>query len=225
MNRLRLAALIFDMDGLVLDTETTYFAAWRRAAADIGCELTEQFCAGLSGCSGEIVRQRLQDYCGAEFDVAAFQQLSGVYWTRHVERHGIAVKPGFRAALAAADRCGLNYALATNSRRANAERCLQAAGLQQVFSVIVTADNAMQPKPAPDLFLRTAEALACPIADCLVLEDSPVGVRAAKAAGARCIMVPSAAATEPEAAELADLVLTDLYQVADLISAQGPLPL
>nr|WP_157199364.1 HAD family phosphatase [Methylomonas koyamae] len=152
MNRLRLAALIFDMDGLVLDTETTYFAAWRRAAADIGCELTEQFCAGLSGCSGEIVRQRLQDYCGAEFDVAAFQQLSGVYWTRHVERHGIAVKPGFRAALAAADRRGLNYALATNSRRANAERCLQAAGLQQVFSVIVTADNAMQPKPRRTCF-------------------------------------------------------------------------
>ncbi|MCQ8183570.1 HAD family phosphatase [Methylomonas sp. SURF-1] len=224
MNTLQVAALIFDMDGLVLDTETTYFAAWRQAAAELGCELPEQFCASLSGCSGEMVRQRLQDYFGAGFDVAAFQQLSGLYWTQHVERYGIDVKPGFRAALAAADRRGWSYALATNSRRANAERCLRAAGLQQVFSVIAAADNSMRAKPAPDLFLCAAEALACPIADCLVLEDSPVGVRAAKAAGARCIMVPSAA-VEPETAGLADLVLADLYQVADLISAPGRLPL
>lgn len=225
MTSWRLAGLIFDLDGLVLDTETTYFAAWRQAAADIGCELSDQFCASLSGCSGDVVRQRLQEYGGSGFDIGEFQSLSSHYWVEHVERHGIAVKPGFQAALAAAEQRGLTYALATNSRRANAERCLQAAGLQQVFSVIVAADNAIRAKPAPDLFLCAAEALGCPIAECLVLEDSLVGVRAAKAAGARCIMVPSATAVEAEAAGLADLVLSDLYQVADLISAPGRLPL
>ncbi|WP_445370856.1 HAD family hydrolase [Methylomonas sp. HW2-6] len=225
MTSWRLAGLIFDLDGLVLDTETTYFAAWRRAAADMGCELSEQFCTSLSGCSGDVVRQRLQDYGGSGFDIGEFQSLSSRYWVEHVERHGIAVKPGFWAVLAAANRCGLSYALATNSRRTNAERCLQAAGLQQVFTVMVTADTVMRAKPAPDLFLRAADALACPITDCLVLEDSPVGVRAAKAAGARCIMVPSTAAAAPEAVGLADRVMADLYQVADLLSAQGSLPL
>ncbi len=218
-------AVIFDLDGLVLDTESTYFQAWQSAAAEIGFELDQAFCNSLSGHSGHGVRQRLQTHYGPAFDTVAFQRLSGVYWHAHVRQHGIAVKTGFFALLAVLRDKGLAYALATNSRLSDARHCLAFAGLHEVFSCIVAGDDVVNAKPAPDIFLRAATDLAYPISRCLVLEDSAIGVRAAKAAGATCILVPSLRPVDSTAAEQADYIMDDLQQVADFISALPPHPL
>jgi len=221
----RWRAIIFDMDGLVLDSEPTYVKAWQAAADELGFAMPTEFWDGLSGCSGMTVTRRLQEQSGIRFNLEKFQQLSSVYWLAHVQHHGIAVKPGFFAVLDVLTEYGLPFCLATNSPLAAAQQCLAWAGLSDVFSYIVAGDMVAAAKPAPDIFLRAAAELAQPVEDCLVLEDSPTGVRAALAAGTPCVFVPSFHPADAWAVEHADFLMEDLHQVADFISARQHHPL
>lgn len=219
MTVLRVKAVIFDLDGLVLDSETTYVSAWRRAAAEMGYKLGDAFCRSLSGLHGASVERRLQDHFGGDFDVGRFHRLSGEFWTLHVQQHGIPVKKGFFTVLNVVERLKLPFCLATNSRRREAEWCLELAGLQQVFQQIITRDDVEHGKPAPDLVIAAAKMLGNETGDCLVLEDSPVGVAAAVAADAPCVYVPSVYPLDEQAAASAVAVLDDLDQAARFILA------
>lgn len=221
----RFRAVVFDLDGLVLDSEATYFAAWRQAAAMMGCHFDEAFCAGLSGLHDGAVSERLRAYCGADFDLGEFGHLSRDAWHRHVQQHGIAVKSGFSRLLAVIQQLALPFCLATNSRGSDAEFCLAAAGLSGIFSIMVSRDDVDVGKPAPDIFLKAASALGLAASECLVLEDSPVGVAAAYAAGSPCIYVPSIRPVDPAAVAKAHGLADDLGLIADLISAEFIHPL
>ncbi|MDD4915603.1 MAG: HAD family phosphatase [Methylococcales bacterium] len=213
-------ALIFDMDGLVLDSETTYFAAWRQAATDMGYRLDDEFLASVSGLPGDRVMAGLSRRYGEGFDLAAFGPLSQHAWLNHVRRRGIPVKPGFFSLLKRIGDLRLPYCLATNSRRADALYCLRLAGLEDVFQAMVCGDDVgpNQSKPAPDIFLKAAALLETDIADCLVLEDSASGVLAAVAAGAPCLFIPSVQPADSRVAGMAWRVLDNLEQVCGLIS-------
>jgi HAD superfamily hydrolase (TIGR01509 family) len=217
--------LIFDMDGLVLDSEPTYVQAWRLAADELGITMPSEFWDGLSGCSGKTVVQGLREQCGLGFNLEKFQQLSSIYWLANVQQHGIAVKPGFFALLDVLAQRGLSFCLATNSPLAAAQQCLALAGLTDIFPCIVAGDMVAAAKPAPDIFLRASAELAQSIQDCLVLEDSPIGIRAAIAAGAPCVFVPSLHPADAWAVEHADFLMNDLQEVADFISARQNHPL
>lgn len=212
-------AVIFDLDGLVLDSESTYFIAWRKAAETMGCRLDDDFCASLSGLHGHSVYQRLQAHCGIAFDIARFGQLSRGFWLDYVERHAIPVKAGFFHLRDLLIELNVPFALATNSRRADAAFALACAGLADAFDIMLTRDDVSQGKPAPDVFLRAAAALSQPAEACLVLEDSPVGINAAVAAGSPCIFIPSIFPADAEASAIANAVCGNLEQVADLVSA------
>lgn len=225
MRTLDFQAVIFDLDGLVLDSEAGYFLAWQQAGEALGQSLSGAFCAGLSGASGPAIREALLNQCGDDFDLERFAHLSNDYWRRHIQRYGIAVKPGFAGLLQVLESLDLPFCLATNSRRHNALECLAAAGLDKVFSTIISRDEVSQGKPAPDIFLKAAAGLQQDASACLVLEDSPIGIAAACAAGAPCIYVPSVLPAQQQAATQAHAVFADLQQVADFISAcfQHPL--
>lgn len=219
MRDLPFRAVILDMDGLVLDTEAGYFSAWRRAACDMGFDLPEALCLSLSGCHGRQIRQSLLDYFGGAFDLELFLRVSGDIWRAQVAEQGIAVKPGFFSLMQCLNELALPFALATNSRRQDAEQCLAHAGLDGVFECMLTRDDVERPKPAPDLFLAAAGRLGLNSRDCLVLEDSPIGVAAAAAAECPCILVPSVLPADQGAAGMARQVYDDLQQAADFISA------
>ena len=213
------------MDGLVLDSESGYFSAWQQAAKEMGFTLSPNFCESLSGQHGHIITQRLFDYCGTNFDIERFYRLSGELWRDMVQRHGIPVKSGFYELLEFIRAQDMPYALATNSRKTDAEQCLNWAGLDGVFPTMVCRDDVSNPKPAPDIFIKSAEALGLARSDCLVLEDSPVGIAAAVAAACPCIFVPSLLPADPMAARQANWLMQDLAQVADFISARFNDPL
>ena len=220
----QIRAVIFDLDGLVIDSESGYCQAWQQAAAAMGFELDDEFCGQLSGESGAVVINKIANYCGADFDYPMFTELSGQCWQQLVQQQGIAVKTGFRPLLDALQTLGLPYGLATNSHRNNAEYCLQLAGLSGVFEIIVSRDDVSQPKPSPEVFQTAAAQLGLAVERCLVLEDSALGLAAALAAGTPCILVPSGAISAPLAAQACQ-VMTDLQQVADFIQAQVTHPL
>lgn len=213
------AALIFDMDGLVLDTESTYIIAWQRAASAMGYDFSKDFCRSLSGLHYQDIELKLLEYCGTEFNLQIFNRLSGDCWRDHVNAHGIKIKPGFSGLLKLLNRQKIPYCLATNSRTLNTLECLELAGIKDIFSIIVTRDHVQCGKPEPDVFLTAAELLRVDIKRCLVLEDSHAGIVAASRAGAVSVFIPSIAQIDPRTVELCDWMVDDLAQLTDAIRA------
>jgi len=212
------SAVIFDMDGLVLDTESTYFIAWQQAAKAMGYEFSDDFCLSLSGLHYNDIEPKLIEYCGAEFNLQAFNRLSGDCWRDHVDVYGIRIKHGFSELLELLIRQKIPYCLATNSRAANALECLELAGIKDVFSIIIARDHVQHGKPEPDVFFKAAEVLQVDISRCLVLEDSHAGIAAASRAGAVSVFIPSIAQADPLTVELCDLMVSDLAQLTNALS-------
>jgi len=212
-----IGAVIFDMDGLVLDTEKTYRAAWREAGRAMHHDFPEPFLDALSGLSMEAVLGMIAVFCGPGFDPGEFTRLSAACWRDHVAAHGIEVKPGFYQLRDYLDRQHIPFCLATNSASGNAEECLRLAGLDGVFTTMIARDHVERGKPAPDVFLQAAARLGVAIERCLVLEDSPVGIDAAAGAGAVPVMAPSALPVDAETLARCRLVLNDLAELLDVM--------
>lgn len=212
------SAIIFDMDGLVLDTETTYISAWQKASAEMGHQLTNDFCLSVSGLHFQDVEQRLLDFCGENFDLKLFSKLSGNYWRQTVSQQGIMVKKGFFNLVKILKVQNIAFCLATNSNKKNTLACLKFAKLNGLFSTVITRDDVKQGKPAPDIFFLAAEALNVKIAQCLVLEDSKTGIQAANNAGATSVFIPSVFPVERLTVDLADYFFNDLDELAHIIN-------
>lgn len=213
------SAVIFDMDGLVLNTETGYIAAWRQAAEAMGYDLSEEACRSLSGLHYVELERKLITLYGIGFNLTEFNRTAGRFWHEHVNTQGIKVKHGFRELLAILAQQKMPFCLATNSLEANARKCLELAGLKDIFSTIITRDHVQHGKPEPDIFLKAAELLQVGIRRCMVIEDSHAGIEGAFRAGAFSVFIPSVFPVNPLTIELCDLKMNDLAQLADAIRA------
>jgi len=218
MNKLPgFSAIIFDMDGLVLDTERTYCIAWQKAASEMGLNFSEAFCLSMSGLHAHDVEKKLINKCGVNFDLTQFSQLSGQKWREYVNQFGVPVKKGFFVLLDVVRANNIPFCLATNSAKSNALECLQLANLNDIFPIIVTRDDVKQGKPAADIFLFAANALMRPISQCLVVEDSTTGVQAAVNAQAPSVFIPSVFPYDGVISKQANLLLNDLDELAQII--------
>ena len=212
------SAIIFDMDGLVLDTESTYCTAWQKASADMGQPFTPAFCLSMSGLHSHDIEKKLIDFCPSVFDLNHFFNLSSRYWRNSVYQHGIPIKKGFFNLLSTIQANNVDFCLATNSRKINALECLALAGLKQTFSPIITRDDVHQGKPAADIFLKAAQLMNKPSNQCIVIEDSLTGIQAAVNAKMSSIYIPSVLPADCTATALADLLLSDLDEVVTLFT-------
>ena len=185
------AAVVFDMDGLMLDTEIIYQRAWTRAGRALGYDYDDAFY--LHTCVGRTVESceaALSGRFGQDFPLAEFRQLWQQLWREEVERDGIPLKPGLLDLLAFLDWHRLPYAVATSSDAAYTDFTLAAAGIRDRFDCIVTGDQIEGSKPAPDIYLEAARRLGVNPTACVALEDSEAGVQAAAAAGMRVLLIP-----------------------------------
>ncbi len=183
-------AVILDLDGLILDTESTYWRAWQDAAGQLGFDLQAGLLRQLSGQSIDQVARILTSHFGGRFDFGQFHRLSSRLWHEWVTTHGIEILPGYDSLMEVLRRLEIPYLLATNSQCAYAENCLRLAGIADHFPQIVSRDDVGQGKPAPDIYLRAAETLSLPPRLCLAIEDSHPGILSASRAGAVPIWIP-----------------------------------
>lgn len=211
------SAVIFDMDGLVLDTESTYMIAWQQAAKAMGYDLPRDFCVSLSGLHYQDVELKLIEFFGVSFNLQIFSRLSGGCWREYVNVHGIAIKHGFNEILSLLIQRKIPYCLATNSGAENALECLELAGIKNVFTTLITRDDVLHGKPEPDIFLKAARVLQADICRCLVLEDSYAGIVAASRAGAVSVFIPSIVPIDPLTVELCDLMVSDLAKLTHVL--------
>jgi HAD superfamily hydrolase (TIGR01509 family) len=183
-----LAAVLFDNDGLTLDTET----AWTRAEAALFARYGQTFTMDhkreLLGTAPAVSAAKLERMLGQPGAT-----LSDELYALAIEEVGKTAEPmpGAVALLAALAQAGVPVGLVSNARRQFVEPALRAAGLHDAFAVVVTVDDVARPKPAPDAYLAAAVALGAEPAACAVLEDSPTGLAAGRAAGALTIGIPS----------------------------------
>lgn len=204
------SAVIFDMDGVLIDSEPIFRLAAQRAGAELGRVLTDQFYADLIGLPGPQIEAALRQTFGAEFEMDAFRVHFERNFREHVETFGIAQKPGVAMLLEELALRATPIAVATSTRSGAAELSLRSAGLIEHFAVIVTGDQVTAGKPAPDIFLRAAARLNIPPPHCIAIEDSEVGVRAAAGAGMHTIMVPDLKPPSAEIRALAHVVLPSM---------------
>jgi HAD superfamily hydrolase (TIGR01509 family) len=182
-------AVIFDMDGLLVDTERVYFDALLKACVSVGHEMTEAFAHSMIGVPGQECVAMIEAHFGSAFPMDAF----GAEYDRLVAARlaqGIPLRSGARELVTFLAGKAVPQAVASSSRRATVERYLGGVDLIGHFSVLVCREDVSKPKPDPEPFLEAARRLGVSPANCLVLEDSYHGVAAAHAAGAMPIMVP-----------------------------------
>jgi HAD superfamily hydrolase (TIGR01509 family) len=185
-----LAAVLFDMDGLLIDSEPLWLAAETEVMARLGGSpwTAEDQHALLGGSLERTVRYlRARATRPQPPDVVADWLMSGV--EDRVRTHGVPLQPGAAALLAAVKEAGLPHALVTSSERSFMDAVLASTGL--TFDLTVCADDVTHTKPDPEPYLRAAKLLGVPPDRCSALEDSPNGVASAEAAGCRVFAVPS----------------------------------
>lgn len=213
MNRIR--GVIFDMDGLMFDTERMFTDAWPGVCAQFGLEYQPQLAASLRGSNGaksvEIIHRFYPEADGAAMIAACYNQVQG----RLLQ--GVPKKKGLDELLAYLKGRGLPMAIGSSTKSPLVKRNLNMAGVAGYFSQIAAGEMVTLCKPAPELFLLAAKLLDLPPQNCLVLEDSFNGVRAGAAAGCVTVMIPDLSQPTPELLSLCSGCLEDLGQVPDFI--------
>lgn len=215
-------AVVFDMDGLMLDSERAITDCMARAAAEAGHALPQSLWLDLVGTGEAACREILRQRLGAAAADAMLAHADTLYDV--VVDAGMPHRPGIVALLDWLERCGMPRAVATSTARPLALRKLRRAGLLDRFHAICTSSDVARPKPAPDVYLLAAARLDVEPARCLVLEDSPAGVRAALAAGMIPVQVPDL--VEPDAAmrALGHRIVGSLADAQRLLEASAPVP-
>ena len=208
--------LIFDFDGLILDTETVEFEIIAELYGEYGHELRRERWVLNLGTHDQIdLYDELAALVGRPLDLASLRERQRM---RYLERcEGLALRPGVADLVETARSRGLGLAVASSSGGGWAEGWLERHALRPYFSCVRTRDHVQQVKPAPDLFLSAASCLGIAPEACVVFEDSPNGMRAAAAAGMRCVAVPIALMADYELPPVAlrlqylsDMTLEDL---------------
>lgn len=177
-------AIIFDCDGTLADTMPNHAKAWVASCRSFGLDITEEPFIEMGGLPNQAIIERLNAEFGAGLDIAGTQEDKE---RRYLEMLHTITEIKAVADIARAHQGQVPIAVASSGMRRVVEQTLDAVGLRSLFDVIVTADDVVHGKPAPDLFLLAAERLGIAPADCIVYEDGDPGLEAARRANMRAV--------------------------------------
>ena len=187
---MKIKGVIFDMDGVILDSEKLYVRFWCEAGRFYGFPMEEKHALSIRSMARPLASEKLRGIFGSSFDYDAVRSKRVELMDKYVEENGIELKDGAEDLLMYLKENGYRIALATATPPDRAEKYLKAHDLYKYFDVTVSASMVSLGKPAPDIYLLAAEMLGLSAQSCLALEDSPNGIRSASSAGCVTVMVP-----------------------------------
>lgn len=213
----RITAVIFDMDGLMFDTEQLYERTWGQAVEEQGGVFTREIHSRMMGRSKVDSAQILLEAYGPDFPVQKVIERQTPLFFEALKTEQIPAKKGLFSLLDELDARGLKKAVASSSRREKIDFLLMKHKLQHRFDCVVSGQQVHNSKPNPEIFLLAAEQLGEPPAHVLVLEDSNAGIRAAHNGGFRSVLVPDLCELEPDVLALCLKKVDSLEEVAAVI--------
>lgn len=191
-------AVIFDLDGTLIDTEKYYRICWPKAVEHFGYTMTDEQALSLRSLGRPYAPERFREWYGEDFDYEKIRAYRKQLMEECIEENGIALKPGAVEILTYLREHGIITALATANDRERAGRYLKKIGLYEYFDHIVCADMVEHGKPAPDIYQYACEQLKEKPEHCMAVEDSPNGAMSAMRAGCKTVYIPDQTPVEEE---------------------------
>lgn len=212
-------AVIFDMDGLMFDTERLCMRAWDYAGDKMGLGKAGHMVMKTLGMTHQKAMEIWHGEFGEGFDEAALDRYTKEFITDFYANNKVPVKPGLYSLLKYLKAAGFKTAVASSTSRDGVLRNLLSAEIEEFFDVIISGDTVQRSKPAPDIYLKACEALGEMAEDCYALEDSRSGLHSAHSAGCKTVMVPDLWQPDAETSALLFAKCADLYEVEELIKS------
>lgn len=190
--------ILFDMDGVVLDTEKLYARFWAEAAHALGYPMTYEQALGMRSLNNEAGQAKLESYFGPGVSRAVMRDKRVELMDAYVAQHGVEAKPGIHELLDYLKEQGTKAAIATSSPKERAMQYLTKLGLAEKFDCICSGHDVAHGKPEPDIYLHAAACLGLCPENCLAIEDSPAGILSAYRAGCMAVLVPDLDGSDEE---------------------------
>lgn len=209
--------VLFDMDGVILDTEKLYTRFWKEAAQSLGYPMTHEMALGMRSLSREVGERQLKAYLGEDVDYQQVRNKRIEMMGAFIEENGVELKPGIHELLAFLKKNGIKTSIATSSPLDRTKEYLSQVGLVEAFDELVSGHMVEHGKPAPDIYIYAASKLGLKPEECLVLEDSPTGILAAYRAGCIPVMIPDQDQPDEETRSRTYAVVENLIAVKELL--------
>lgn len=216
------AGVIFDMDGVILDTEKLYARFWQEAAVALGYPMTHRQALGMRSLNGQAAQALLESYFGPGISRDQMRQKRIELMEAYVERNGVELLPGVWETLAFLKQRHIATAIATSSPIERVERYLAPYGILSQFDAVCSGYDVPQGKPAPDIYLKAAAMIGLPPEKCLAVEDSPAGILSASRAGCLPVFVPDQDRADEETLQLLYSHADSLLDIIDLLKEEKP---
>ena len=212
-------AVVFDMDGVLFDTETVSKKGWIKTAQEMGIPDIEESLKNCTGVTEPAMRAYLTGRYGSDFPYEAFRARTSALFQETIEREGVRLMPGVKEILDFLKAQGKAIALASSSRMQSIMHHLDAHGMAHYFDAILSGDQVQNGKPDPEIYLKACAALGKEPCRCIALEDSLNGIRAAHGAGMMAVMVPDQIAPTDEIRALTYAIRDSLWDVRYWLAA------
>jgi len=213
--------IVFDMDGLMFDTERLSAEGWAFAGKQMGLNIAENIVMKTLGLNIENTERVFSKELGESFDFYAGRKIKADYITSYIEENGLPMKTGLIELLDYLTINQFKITVATSTERERAQYYFNKAGISKYFNQIVCGDMIERGKPEPDIYLRASEIIGVSPDECLALEDSPMGILSAYRAGMSPVMIPDLLLPDEGTASLLYAKLPTLLDVIELLSVQN----
>ena len=214
---MQIKGVIFDMDGLMIDTEKVYNCCMVRAANELGYPMEREHALMLRSLDVRLAESLLKKYFGETYEYGKVRKLYRRYVDEYFASHEIEVKPGLFKLLAYLKEQNYLTCVATSTDRERANALLDKIGVKPYFRHFCFGSELAHSKPAPDIYQKACEKIGLLPKECMALEDSPNGVRAAFAAGCRTVMVPDLTQPDEEISSMIYAKVDTLWDVKTLL--------
>ena len=214
---MKIKAVIFDMDGLMLDTEKLLVKYWCEAANSLGFPMERWHALALRSFSGKFAKPQLKEWFGESCDYLTIRNLRVKLMSEYTDKYGIEKKAGLDTLLDYPKNNGYRTAVATATNIERAQEYLKQIGVYDKFEQIICGNMLENGKPCPDIYLYACEKLGLSPSECMALEDSPNGVKSASSAGCVTVMVPDLTSPEKEQLDVVYGVAESLDKVIDIL--------
>ena len=217
INKQQIKGILFDMDGLILDTEKLYCRFWQDEARILGYTMTMEQALGMRSLNRHAGEAKLKSYFGEGISYTEVREKRIELMDAFVEKEGVTTKPGIWELLAFLQEKQIRTAIATSSPIGRTKKYLSSVHLENEFDAIVSGYMVEHGKPEPDIYVYAARQLGLKPENCIVLEDSPAGILAAYRAGCMPVMIPDLDEPDEETRKLLFAQAESLVQFREVL--------